>query len=56
MARRAITERTVEEILERVDNMTAPGAMTKPEALDTIYELRVQLQTRWKALTGQKEE
>lgn len=50
MARRAITERTTEEILTRIDAMTAPGHMTKGEAVETLDDLRSQLGDRIEAL------
>lgn len=50
MALRPITERTSEEILTRIDHMTAPGHMSKREALETLQDLRDQLGARIDAL------
>lgn len=53
MARRAITERTAEEILERVDNMTAPGHLTTHERWTMLTELRAEISTRIEALDSE---
>lgn len=41
-----VQERTVDEILCRIDNMIAPGHMSTSEALDTIIQLRDHLDSR----------